>query len=284
MTVNNWSWETFDAEAFYDDLGYGEWNRLDRDWYHRLEWEGTIEYLDRHLPDNGHVLDAGGGAGRYTVWLAEHGYDVTLIDISERQLEIAAEQLTERGLTDRVGILRGDIRALGIDSGVFDATLCLGGPLSHITDRTRRETAVSELARVTKPDRPVFVSVMGRLAMVQALIQQAGSEETDQTALLADFAERGTYDRELLEAHGQTPQCFAAHFFRVAELERLFSTAGIDTERIIGLEGIASLRRVGRSVETPQIREALDAVVELFRTDETVADISTHILAIGSTT
>lgn len=55
MTVNNWSWETLDPESFYDDLGYSEWERLDRDFYHRLEWNGTIDYLEQYLPERGHI-------------------------------------------------------------------------------------------------------------------------------------------------------------------------------------------------------------------------------------
>lgn len=282
MTVNNWSWETLDPESFYDDLGYDEWERLDRDFYHRLEWNGTIEYLEQNLPEQGHILDAGGAAGRYTVWLSERGYDVTLIDISERQLEIAREKITERGVT-HVTVERGDIRDLSFDPETFDATLCLGGPVSHILDADERQTAVSELARVTKPDAPVFVSVMGRLAMIQAIIQQAGAgDDNDETELLPEFAEHGTYSQKLLEAHGREPQCFDAHFFRVAELKALLSAGNLSTEQIVGLEGIASLRRLESELEdTTGKREAIENVVRLFREDETVADFSTHILAVG---
>jgi SAM-dependent methyltransferase len=62
-----------DVAAFYDAYGEREWERLDRDLHHRLEWDATTTYLDRQLPDAGRVLDVGGGAGRYAVWLAEAG-------------------------------------------------------------------------------------------------------------------------------------------------------------------------------------------------------------------
>lgn len=286
MTVNNWSWRTLDPESFYDDLGYDEWERLDRDFYHRLEWNGTIDYLERYLPENGHILDAGGAAGRYTVWLSERGHDVTLVDISERQLEIAREKIAERGVAEHVTVERGDIRDLEFGPETFDATLCLGGPVSHILDADERQTAVSELARVTKNDAPVFVSVMGRLAMIQAIIQQAGAtpEDDDETELLPAFAEHGTYSQELLETHGRDPQCFAAHFFRVTELKDLLSAGSLHTEQIVGLEGIASLRRLESEFDgTTGKRETIENVVRLFREDETVADFSTHILAVGLT-
>jgi S-adenosylmethionine-dependent methyltransferase len=286
MTENNWSWETLDPEAFYDDLGHGEWERLERDFYHQLEWRGTIEYLEQYLPESGRILDAGGAAGRYTVWLAKHGYDVTLIDISNKQLEIAREKLSERELGEAVTVESGDVRDLTFDAETFDATLCLGGPLSHILDESERKTAVSELERVTKADAPVFVSVMGRLALVQAIIQQTGEipNEEDEAELLPELAEQGTYNRSLLEKHGRRePTLFGAHFFRVAELESLFENGGFDVEQIVGLEGIASLRRIGNALDdvAPGKRNAIKDTIQLLREDETVADISTHILAVG---
>ena len=47
-----------------------EWKHLVKDAYHRLEYDTTIHYLSRYLPDKGLVLDAGGGPGRYTIELA----------------------------------------------------------------------------------------------------------------------------------------------------------------------------------------------------------------------
>lgn len=95
------------------------------------------------------------------------------------------------------------------------------------------------------------------------------------------FTEHGTYDQKLLEEHEREPQCFDAHFFRVDELRSLFTAEGFDTEQIVGLEGIASLRRIERELDDSDKRETIEEAVQLFRDDETVADISTHILAVG---
>ncbi|GGL47621.1 class I SAM-dependent methyltransferase [Halocalculus aciditolerans] len=278
---NTWSWETFEARDFYDDLGRGEWERLDRDWYHRLEWDATVAYLEQFLPASGRVLDAGGAAGRYAVWLAERGYDVTLVDVSETQLDIARAELDARGLRDRVTVHVGDVRDLAYESDTFDATLCLGGPLSHVTDADERATAARELARVTDPGAPVFASVMGRLALVQAKLQQG-----DELALLPDLARDGTYDAALLREHGvDSPSLFAAHFFRVDELEALLETAGLDVETVAGLEGVASLRRTADGDVgdlDAEKRDAARETVDALREDRSVADFSTHILAVAT--
>jgi SAM-dependent methyltransferase len=297
--------DSADVRAFYDALGSGEWERLDRDAYHRLEWAGTVEYLRRHLPaapdgesgpdaddgsgsDRPHVLDVGGGAGRYAVWLAERGYDVTLADPSREQSRIARGTVAERGLDDRVGVARGDVRDLPVGADAFDATLCLGGPLSHVLDADERERAVSELSRVTRPGSPVLVSVLGRLAMVQATVQAAGSDHDAAAPVthLPEFVRTGDYDRDLLERAGVDPgpAPFTAHCFRVAELEGLLEAGGLTVETVAGLEGIASARRVAdadlEDVDA-DAREAVRETIGLLREDRTVADLSTHVLAVA---
>lgn len=46
-----------------------EWDRLEGDPYNMLEYVVTMHYLEKHLPSEGLILDAGGGPGRYTIEL-----------------------------------------------------------------------------------------------------------------------------------------------------------------------------------------------------------------------
>jgi SAM-dependent methyltransferase len=62
------------VKDYYTGRVREEWARLTQDAYHRLELETTLRFLESHLPQNGHILDAGGGPGRYTVELAKRGY------------------------------------------------------------------------------------------------------------------------------------------------------------------------------------------------------------------
>lgn len=76
-----------DPQHHYNAFGAGEWQRLAANPVGELEFETTCTYLDRHLPAEGRVLDAGGGSGRYTVWIAERGYEVVHCDLSAEQTE-----------------------------------------------------------------------------------------------------------------------------------------------------------------------------------------------------
>ncbi|SFC70482.1 Methyltransferase domain-containing protein [Halobiforma haloterrestris] len=267
-----------DPETYYDEHDEKEWERLESSLHGRLEWESTVEILRTHLPETGHVLDAGGGAGRYTIWLAERGYEVTLVEPSAGQRAIAREKVAEHGLEESVTILEGDIRDLPLDSGRFDATLCLGGPLSHVLEADGRARSVRELERVTAAGRPVFVSVMGLLNWLTLLLVTPRHLD-----LLPELAESGDYDVDLLG--DREPLFTETHFFRADELESLLADADLSVESVVGLEGLASVYSAGPLREEAARRsdaefDRIRRLVDHQRNDRTVADMSAHMLAV----
>ena len=123
-------------QTFYTEHVRQEWRRLVKDAYHRLEYETTLHYLEQYLPEQGLVLDAGGGPGRYTLELARRGYDLVLLDFTPANLEFARRQIKRAGLRRRVKeVVEGSITDLSrFAGGTFDAVLCSGGPLSHVVN------------------------------------------------------------------------------------------------------------------------------------------------------
>lgn len=270
-----------DPRSFYNDYGRREWQRLDSSIDGELEFDGTVAQLENELPESGHVMDAGGGAGRYAVWLAERGYEVTLVDISERQAELARDHADEHGVSANLSVVQGSITDVGFAAETFDATCCLGGPLSHVLDEQDRVRAAQELARVTVPDGPVFVSVMGRLGFVQLWLTTGYQLE-----LLPDIIEHGDYDAQLLAEYGYEQPFTDTHFFRRRELSQLLSNAGLTVDNIVGLEGLASpfhdeQIRANVSNITAGETDALKRVVSETNSDGAVADLSIHMLAIA---
>ena len=270
-----------DPETYYDDHDEAEWERLTATLHGRLEWEGTVEQLESALPDSGRVLDVGGGAGRYAVWLADRGYDVTLVDPSEGQRELAREKVAEQGHGERVTVRAGDVRDLAFDRNGFDATLCLGDPLSHVLDADERAAAAWELRRVTEPGGPVVASVMGRLNwMVLYLVSG-----TSHLAHADELAATGDYDRSFVDRLGYDSAFTETHFFRADEFETLLADVGFDVERLIGLEGLASVLSAGHlrdrtdDLDDEQLA-GVRALVDELRGDRSVVDLSAHMLAV----
>ena len=63
-----------------------EWKRLTKS-NGIMEYITTIHYLEKYLPKNGVVADIGSGPGRYSLWLAQHGYDVVSVDPIEKSIK-----------------------------------------------------------------------------------------------------------------------------------------------------------------------------------------------------
>lgn len=64
-----------------------------------VEPASFLRSLDRLLPRQGRALDVAGGAGRHAIWLARRGLDVTLVDISEVAVDLAAANAADAGVS-----------------------------------------------------------------------------------------------------------------------------------------------------------------------------------------
>jgi SAM-dependent methyltransferase len=217
---------------YYTSHIRGEWRRLVQDAYHRLEFETSLHYLEKYLPEKGLVLDAGGGPGRYTLELAQRGYQVVLLDLTPANLEFARRQVKRRKLQDRVvSVVEGSIVDCSqFESNSFDAVICLGGPLSHVLDEGQRDRAIAELLRLARKGAPVFVSVMGRLSLL--VIELDLFQPEIEMPHFTEIRDTGSYQG----GSGFT----ACHFFLPEELRKAFEKQGAAVLEMIGLEGIGS--------------------------------------------
>lgn len=220
------------VKEYYASQVRAEWHRLVKDAYHRLEFDTTLHFLDKYLPEHGLILDAGGGPGRYTLELTKKGYDVVLLDATQANLDFAKRQIKRYGLQAHVKeITAGSIVDLSqFGDATFDAVVCTGGPLSHILNPHQRELAISELIRIVRPGCPIFVSVMGRLAVLVVILYEDQYEiGFPHFNILRDT---GDY----FGGHGFT----ACHFFLPEELREVFDRQDIGVLEMVGLEGISS--------------------------------------------
>lgn len=54
-----------------------------------------LRFLDLHKPSPQTMLDLGTGKGRYAIWFAKHGFEVTAVDVSPALLAEATRRATE---------------------------------------------------------------------------------------------------------------------------------------------------------------------------------------------
>jgi len=158
------------TKKLYGESPDKEWKRLHLDEFHRLEYDGTIDMLDKYLPKKGLILDAGGGPGRYSIYAAERGNKVVLLDIAEENLKLAKEKASISNSKGNIlSYVNGTIADLSMfDNSVFDAVICLGGPLANLHPEKKRLKALEEFSRVAKRNAPIIISVMSYYGVMLA--------------------------------------------------------------------------------------------------------------------
>ncbi len=223
------------VKDYYTGQVRKEWQRLIKDAYHRLELDTTLHFIKKHFPQRGLILDAGGGPGRYTVTLAGQGYDMIMLDMTPANVAFAKRQIKRSGVQDHVkDIVEGSIVDLSrFADNTFDGVICLGGPLSHVVDKRKRDKAIEELVRVTRPGAPIAVSVMSRLSVL--VVELTLFPEEVEMPHYRKLLKTGDY----LGQYGFT----ACHFFLPEEFRAAFGAKGVEVLEMVGLEGISSSHR-----------------------------------------
>jgi ubiquinone/menaquinone biosynthesis C-methylase UbiE len=160
------------VRKFYSIAAEREWMRLEHPTDGRVEFAVHKAWIGRYLPKApARVLDIGGGPGRYSLWLAEQGYRVTLADLSPELLALAKEKAKESAVAieDFVEANATDLSPFADNS--FDAVLCMG-PLYHLVLEEDRRRVVAELRRVLKPGGTVFTAFLNRLQTLPVAVNQ----------------------------------------------------------------------------------------------------------------
>ncbi len=263
------------VKQYYTDQGVKEWERLSKHAYNRLEFDTTMHFLRKYLPEKGCVLDAGGGPGRYTIELAKLGLDPVLLDLTPEMLRIARHQIKEAKVEDRVKqIIEGSVEELSMfEDNAFDAILCLGGPLNHLVYEERRVKAVDELIRVAKSDAPIFVSVIGRLAVCMNSFVFLWPEMLTVPDAYRTYTTTGYYPG----GSGFAP----CHFYLPEELMEEF-TGKTHVLEMVGLEGMFSTHE-GRYNEVHEMGEYNEILWETHMktcTHPSIVGISEHFMII----
>jgi SAM-dependent methyltransferase len=270
------------VRAFYNDYGVREWERLDLSAHARLVKHLHLHFLQDHIGAGTRVLDAGCGAGRFSVHIARSGSRVTLYDISDEQIALAKGRFAELGLLDAShGFLVGDICDLACFSDhTFDTTVVFGGALNYLFENA--PLAARELVRVTKPGGTLLTSVMSRWGVIRFTVAH---EELDPVEffgrpdywMIPQVAETG--DLGAIPEVKQPPR----HFFDSFELTALLTKAGLEDLRLGAAPSLSAAlySRLDLIEQSPSAWQTLLDLEEKAYTSPGLADSGEFLLAKG---
>ena len=123
----------------------------------QVEFLTTTKYIEKYLKSDSKILEVGAGTGRYSLYYANKGYDVTAIEYVNHNIDILKSKI-EAGM--KIVAEQGDAVDLSrFNDNTFDVTLVLG-PLYHLYEDKDIKKAIEEAIRVTKKDGIIAIAYL----------------------------------------------------------------------------------------------------------------------------
>ncbi|MCL2404928.1 MAG: class I SAM-dependent methyltransferase [Defluviitaleaceae bacterium] len=176
---------------YYDANVEAEWTRI----ANRPEFLLTCRMLDRYIKPSQKVLDIGGGPGRYSLYLASRGCDVTLFDLSPQNTKFAASQALEQGLTLKT--ITGDAcKADELTQEKYDHILLMG-PMYHLLEEYERVQAVNAALNLLVPGGIIYVSFINMMGGIIYSMKESPeilmSNDPSEVTFIQNFIDKKSY-------------------------------------------------------------------------------------------
>lgn len=208
--------------------------------YADKDYEAECDLLEEIFGRSGRavrtVLDLGCGTGAHAIRLAQRGFEVVGVDISDGMLEVAKRRAAQPA-SSGVSFVRGDIRAIRLNRQ-FDAVIGMFAVLGYqTTDEDVRQTLQTVRSHLDPGGPFIFdvwygpaVEATGPSSRVKVVDTPEGQVERQASAVLQKDAQLCTVSYRLINRRPPLPDAVTGevhrmrYFFR-ADLEQFLGDA-----------------------------------------------------------
>lgn len=216
---------TMELDKYY--IKFCEDKRLTRR-HGQVEYITSMKYIHEYLDqmENPKILDVGAGTGRYSVQLANEGYDVTAIELVKHNLGT----LKAKGST--VKAFQGNALNLSrFQDNMFDLTLVFG-PMYHLYSIEDKVKALKEAKRVTKPGGVILVAYcMNEFSVITYGFKQNNIKQCIKDGKLTKDFHTVSKKEDLFD------------YVRIEDIKEISDKAGLERIKLISADGPADYMR-----------------------------------------
>lgn len=220
-----------ELELYYNK--FNEEKRLDSR-HGQVEFITSMKYIHKYLnelelikPKNEiKILDVGAATGRYSVPLANEGYDVTAVELVKHNLA----RLKAKGSS--VKAYQGNAMKLKrFEDNSFDLVLVFG-PMYHLHEKEEKLKALIEAKRVVKSGGVILVAyIMNEYSVITYAFKERHIKEGMENGMLDETFHCTKKANDLYS------------FVRTEDIQELNQIAGLQREKIIAADGAANYIR-----------------------------------------
>jgi ubiquinone/menaquinone biosynthesis C-methylase UbiE len=266
----------------FDDIlaYYSQYNEAERllQGVGKLEFTRTQELIERFIPKSAKlVLDIGGAAGIYSLWLSKQGYEVYLIDPVERHIHQAKKASDKQKKYPIRSMAVGDGRGLPFRDNFADAVLLMG-PLYHLIEKESRIKALEEAHRVLKKKGILFAAAISRFASALDGLFQGFLDDPH----FSNIVERDLQDGQHRNPTNHTSYFTTAFFHHPDELHTEITGSGFSDVNLLAIEGPGWLLQNFEDHWNDEMRRSrLLEISRKLESEPSVIGASAHIMAIA---
>ncbi|MFI5237774.1 MAG: class I SAM-dependent methyltransferase [Ignavibacteriales bacterium] len=253
-----------------------EKNRLELDFF-MLEGIRTKEIISRYLSKSKmNIIDIGGGAGYYSFWLQEMGHQVSLVDLSPKNIELAKNYSLTTGIQLAHSDI-GDATELNFKKEEFDLVL-LCGPLYHLIDKEDRLKALSEAKRILKPGGILLTAVISRYASLIDGFKRDLITDDHFEKILIDDLKTGIH----LNPTENLEYFTTAYFHTPSEIKSEIIESKLKFDKLIAIESFGwFVNNFKEKSGDLNYMNKLQKIINLVETNDDIIAISPHIMAVA---
>ncbi|MGM9646963.1 MAG: class I SAM-dependent methyltransferase [Eubacteriales bacterium] len=203
-------------EVFNEDA------RLNHSKAARVEFLTTVRYIERYLQPGARILDAGAGAGEYSLYFARQGYEVCALELADNNIRAFRKKIMPE---DRIELVQGNALDLSCYADEFFDAVLLLGPLYHLHSVEDRKRCIREAKRVCKRDGKLFFAFISNdmVFLTELMFNQT-------------YFTTGDFDRETFRLHD-----FPFVFHTVDTARTLLQDSGVRILHEIASDGATEL-------------------------------------------
>lgn len=205
-----------EVELFYDEIS------CTYDSFEHRTCDAILEhFLLANIPNKKlHILDAGGGIGRFSKPLLVRGHDVTLVDVSQGMVNKAKELLSE---FKHIQFLKGSVTDLKFSAETFDIVIMMNAILDYCGNHNK---AIQEAFRVLKKGELLIGNVNNRLTYCRNHELKEGDYK---------LFERNMKTGDRYITWGNKGKGHMSHEFTLSELKEVLLRGGFAVRKMLGV-------------------------------------------------